>query len=174
MFPKYKIPTEAKREEVENIFFDSRTMRIYVDASEINKQGIFGLGAIFVGDGHITVESKKVYKPDLKGQMWFAETMAICHALDLIPKIIIKEFENISGIFLFSDLQMLQSINEKTKNQTKLFVIEQVESSLIRLNKRLESTLTIEIHYLDREKKRYNPYYVAAHNASRKIIGLKG
>jgi hypothetical protein len=174
MLPKYKFPTEAKREEIENIYFDSRIMRIYVDASELKRQGIFGLGAIFVGAGHISIESKKDYRPDLKGQMWFAETMAICYALDLIPEIIINRFEDISEILLYSDLHMLQSINEKTKNKTKLFVLEQVELSLARLNKRLENPLKVEIHFLNNEQKRFNPYYAAAHNASRKIIGLKG
>jgi hypothetical protein len=171
MLPKYKIPTNERKKEIEQIYFDTQILRIYVDASELRYQGIFGLGVTFVGAGEIKVKSKKIYNVKSRRQIWFGETMAICYALELIPLVFTAFEENINEINIFSDLKMLQTLDE-SNNKTSLFIKEQMESPLMNLYRILDNDLTVRVQYLENADKRFNPYYKAAHNAARKAIGL--
>lgn len=54
-----KIPTKEAKERFEDWLWDREVMRVFVDTSELKQQGIFGLGAIFVGQGGTIVRSKR-------------------------------------------------------------------------------------------------------------------
>lgn len=57
-----KIPTKVAKERFEDWLWDKEVLRVFVDASELKQQGVFGLGVIFVGQGSTLVKSKKHYK----------------------------------------------------------------------------------------------------------------
>lgn len=171
MLPEYKVPPNTRRQVINDILFDQEIIRCYVDASELKMQGVFGLGMTLVGNGEVLVKSKKEYHQNLRGNNWYGETRAICYALEILPTLI-SSFPNTNKIEIYSDLSLIQSLKEETKNKTKLFVKEQVELYLMKFQEEQIKNFLLEFLFLSNNEKKYNPFYTAAHNAARKIIGL--
>jgi ribonuclease HI len=172
MLPQYKTPPNERKKEIDSIYYDPHIIRVYVDASELKNQGIFGLGAAFVGNGEVVVKSKKEYHSKLKGQIWYGETRAICHALEILTKLISNPI-SASAVQVYSDLELVQSLDEENNNRTKLIIKEQISLSLEKLDKYQCNFHSIELLFLNNKEKKFNPYYTAAHNAARQILGIE-
>jgi hypothetical protein len=67
--------------------------------------------------------------------------MVICYAIELIPLIFTSFEENIIEINIYSDLKMLQTLDE-SNNITSLFIKEMIEPPLINLHRILDNSLT--------------------------------
>ncbi|CDO04282.1 hypothetical protein BN988_02836 [Oceanobacillus picturae] len=164
-----KVPTTEAKERAEKWLFDNETLRVFVDASELNYQGIFGLGVCFVGQGKTLVKSKKHYNLPLKTNSVYAEIVAIDYALDLLKKVMCYRFDQPLKVVIYSDCIGISSLESKPELTRQPAINELAEQ--IKKKYQFNSITELEISYMDKGLKRYNPYYRAAHNASRKLFG---
>lgn len=165
-----KTPTKEAKERAEKWLFDNETLRVFVDASEFNYEGIFRLGVCFVGQGETNVKTKKHYNSALKTNSIYAEVAAIDYALDLLKKVMCNCLDEPLRVVIYSDwvgINSLESKPELTRHPAINELAEQIKKKKYQFN----SITELEISYMDKGLKRYNPYYRAAHNAARKLFG---
>ncbi len=175
MMRKERVPPKEAQDRVDSWLWDDDTLRVFVDCSELKEQGVFGIGVIFVGQGMTLVKSKKHYNQSMKRMNVYAELVAVEFALIQLDKILNKDFHLPSRIIVFSDWNMVDKLNQTNTVSKRHPPINAVAG---KINKRkLQFTTThskveLNISYMSEKQKRHNPFYRAAHNASRKAIGI--
>jgi len=105
----------------------------------------------------------------------YAEIVAVDFALTLIYQVIDKHFQQPSKIIIYSDWNEIDKLKDTTMITKKLHTINAVAKKINVMKFLFLSsypTIELDISYMDEEEKRYNPFYKAAHNASRKVIGI--
>lgn len=173
MMRREKSPTREATERAEEWLFDNETLRIFVDASELNYQGIFGLAVCVVGQGETIVHSKKHYNQKMKKMNVYAEAVAIDYALDLLHKTINNYTNQPLRVIVYSDWKEVDNLDTKP-DLTKIPAINEVVERIQVKRSRFaysQEIIGLEIGYMGKELKRYNPYFRASHNAARKILG---
>ncbi len=174
MMRKEKVPTKEAKERAEEWRFDNETLRVFVDASELSPfQGIFGLGVCFVGQGETNVKSKKHYNTSMKTMNVYAEAVAIEYALDLLNKAINSYMNLPLRVIVYSDWNEIDNLSSKVKI-TKIHAINAVAEQIkVKKSHFVDSypMIELEIAYMDKDLKRFNPYFRASHNAARKVFG---
>jgi ribonuclease HI len=157
----------------EEILWDEDVLRVFVDTSEIENQGIFGLGVCFVGQGEVIIKSKKYYNLSIRKQNQFAELIAIIFALEQLNTLLKQHSFIPSEVIVYSDLILIDKLSEPNK----LTKNELINELIYQINEQRQYILSsypninINIVSMKKSDKRYNPFYKAAHNAARKIIG---
>lgn len=171
-----KVPPKEARERADNWLWDQEVLRVFVDASELKRQGIFGLGAIYVGQGCTFVKSKKHYNSSMQTVSIYGEIMAVDFALQHLDFLLNNNQITVpSTVIINSDWNGIGLVHDENMLLEKYPTINEVAK---RINKKLElfslsnPDLDLIVSYLNSDEKRYNPFYKAAHNASRKAIGL--
>ncbi|NRG46225.1 hypothetical protein HRF87_15870 [Bacillus sp. CRN 9] len=171
-----KVPPKEARERADNWLWDQEILRVFVDASELKRQGIFGLGAIYVGQGCTFVKSKKQYNSSMQTVSIYGEIMAVDFALKHLDCILNDKLIAIpSKVIINSDWNGIDLVHEENMLLEKFPIINDVAK---RINKKMElfslsnPDIDLIVSSLNSDEKRYNPFYRAAHNASRKAIGL--
>lgn len=171
-----KIPPKEARERADNWLWDQETLRVFVDASELKRQGIFGLGAIYVGQGCTFVKSKKQYNSSMQTVSIYGEIMAVDFALKNLDFILNEKLIAVpSKVIINSDWNGIDLVYDEDILLEKFPLINDVAK---RINKKMElfslsnPDIDLIVSSLNSDEKRYNPFYKAAHNASRKAIGL--
>ncbi|WML26290.1 hypothetical protein [Neobacillus sp. OS1-33] len=173
MKSQIKPPDDEKR-RAEDMIQDEEVINIFVDASELKYQGIFGLGVCFVGQGEVIVKSKKHYNQLMKKQIIYAELLAIIFALEQITTIHKQGLKILPDIRIFSDLALIEKLNstsDLTKNQSINLIADRIRN-LWETFAEYQPEKKLQIQSMSHRDKRHNPFYKAAHNAARKIIGL--
>lgn len=170
-----KAPTKEAKERFERWLWDSETLRVFVDASELQGYGIFGLGVVFVGQGSTIVKSKKHYNQAMRRMNVYAEIAAVEFALTQVEKVVGKEFNHPSKVLIYSDWNGVEKL-EETVMLTKISpmvnaVAERINEKKILFFKSFP-TIELDIVYMEEEMKKFNPGYQASHNAARKAIGI--
>ncbi|MGG1689438.1 hypothetical protein ABDH65_05230 [Heyndrickxia ginsengihumi] len=170
-----KKPPKEAIERIESWLWDNEVLRVFVDTSKIENQGIFGLGVIYVGQGLTSVKYKKHYNQAMKKVNVYGELIAVEFALTQVGKIIEKEFNQPSMILIYSDWNEISKLEDPAMITKRILAINDVAE---RINER-KSEMSIsypdtdlEILYMRDEEKRFNPFYKGAHNAARKAIGI--
>ncbi|PEQ92935.1 hypothetical protein CN481_14185 [Bacillus sp. AFS006103] len=172
MKSQIKPPDDAKQ-RAEEMVYDEDVIRIFVDASELKFQGIFGIAVCFVGQGEVKVKSKKQYNQSKKRQIIFAELSAIVFALEQIITMYKEECKIPPEIIIYSDLTLLDQLSgtcNLTKNRSINLIVNEIRNLCIEFLK-YHPGINLQIQTMKKGLKRHNPYYKAAHNAARKIIG---
>lgn len=170
-----KAPTKEARERFENWLWDREVLRVFVDASELHQKGIFGLGAIFVGQGTTLVKSKKHYNNTMKRINIYAEILAVEFALVEVNNVMDISFDEPSKVLIYSDWNQIDRLQETTMLTKKIPTINDIAE---RINEKkqmfsnLHPKIELEVLYMSEGEKKYNPFYKGAHNASKKAIGL--
>jgi hypothetical protein len=168
----YKKPPVERVQEIEEYRLDKDTFRVYPDSSELHKQGIFGLAFTCVGGGSVIVKSRKYYNQNFRGRNVYAEVVAIAFAMNSV-RIILKNFEALpEQVNILSDLNWIGNLeNSKwTKHPMKKQIVEKVQ--IAKKNFQSEYPLVnLNLSYTGAKEKKYNPFYKAAHNASRDVLG---
>ncbi|MGM7724092.1 hypothetical protein [Metabacillus sp. Hm71] len=166
-------PSAEAKQRAEDMILDEDVLRVFVDASELKSQGIFGLGLCFVGQGSVIVKSKKLYNQSMKKQIIFAELSAIEFALEQIS-ILYKEKDNtLPEIIIYSDITLVEQLSGTsaiTKNQEINLKANRVRN-LWEAFLEFQPGIKLQIKNMKQEMKKFNPYYKAAHNAARSVIG---
>jgi ribonuclease HI len=169
-----KVPTKEAKERVDNWLWDSEILRVFVDASEIKNSGIFGLGAIFVGQGTTILKSKKHYNQSMKRVNVYAEIAAIEFALMQLEKVVGAKFYLPLKVLIYSDWNAVDKLKDKTIMTNRISAInaiaEKINERRIQFLK-AHPEIDLEIAYLGEEKK-FNPFYISSHNAARQAIGI--
>jgi ribonuclease HI len=167
----FKKPTIQRRKEIEDYRFDNKLYRVYTDASELQNQGIFGLAFSFVGGGNIIVKSRKYYNQLYRENNVFAEIIAISFAINSLEDIFMDNKTYPEEVRILSDIKWIEQLEDSNwKNHpTKSQVLETVLESKTKFQSQYENK-KLSILYIGKGDKRYNPYYTAAHNASRKVL----
>lgn len=151
-------------------------MRVFVDGPELKKQGIFGLGAIYVGQGSTIVKSKKLYNQAMISVNVYAEIAAVEFALTQLEKVMGNEFSQPLKILLYSDWNEVEKLQDILLMTKRIPAINAIAEKINKGKKQFLSTypeVELDITYISKEEKRYNPYYIGAHNAARHAIGIK-
>lgn len=176
LYREQKVPPKEARERADNWLWDQETLRVFVDTSELKRQGIFGLGAIYVGQGCTFVKSKKQYNSSMQTVSIYGEIMAVDFALKHLDCILNDKLIAIpSKVIINSDWNGINLVHEENMLLEKFPIINDVAK---RINKKMElfslsnPDIDLIVSSLNSDEKRYNPFYRAAHNASRKAIGL--
>lgn len=172
---RQKTPTKEAKERYEDWLWDKDVLRVFVDASELKRQGIFGLGVIFVGQGSTLVKSKKHYKQSMKKMNVYAELVAVEFAMTQLGQVIDNQFSLPSKVYIYSDWSDIKNIKEKTLLDNKIPAINTVSENINEMRNKfllIHPALELEIFYMGIEEKKYNPFYKGAHNAARMIIGI--
>jgi ribonuclease HI len=172
LLKKSKTPTNDRRREIEDFRFDNNTYRVYTDASELQQQGIFGLAFTSVGGGSVIVKSKKYYNQEFRGRNVYAEVMAIAFAIEEMINVL-KEFIDLpEEVIIFCDLNWIEELEDTrwARHPRKKQFVENIQSATARFKDEYPD-IKIIISYAGKGEKLYNPYYIASHNASRKIVG---
>ncbi|MFP7494417.1 hypothetical protein SFC66_11565 [Terribacillus saccharophilus] len=171
-----KVPPKEARERADNWLWDQETLRVFVDASELKRQGIFGLGAIYVGQGCTFVKSKKQYNSSMQTVSIYGEIMAVDFALKNLDFILNEKLIAVpSKVIIISDWNGIDLVYDEDILLEKFPLINDVAK---RINKKMElfslsnPDIDLIVSSLNSDEKRYNPFYKAAHNASGKAIGL--
>jgi ribonuclease HI len=168
-----EIPAKEK-ETFDDWLWDQETLRVFVDGSELKNRGIFGLGAIYVGQGTTVVISKKHYNQAMKRVNVYAEIVAVEFALEKMEKVISGNFQNPSEIIVYSDWNEIDKLKESAMFTNRITAINAIAE---KINERKHQFLAahpeveLDISYLG-EGRKYNHFYLGAHNAARKIIGI--
>ena len=170
-----KSPTKEAKIRFEDWLWDKEVLRVFVDASELRYQGIFGLGVIFVGQGNTLVKSKKHYNKAMKKVNIYGEILAVEFALIEVNKVLDNCFEKPSKIIIYSDWNQVDRLKETSILTKRIHIINDVaerinEKTLLFVN--LHPNVELEILYMKIEEKKYNPFYKGAHNASKKVIRI--
>lgn len=166
-------PPDDAKQKAEEMVYDEKVLRIFVDASELKFQGIFGLGVCFVGQGEVIVKSKKQYNQSMKTQIVYAELSAIVFALEQLINMLQETSKTLSHIIIFSDLTLVEQLNmtsDLTNNQSINLIANQIRNLWGEFPK-YQYGGKLEVQSMKQDFKKYNPFYKAAHNAARKIIG---
>lgn len=169
-----KVPTKEAKERFDSWLWDSEILRVFADASELKNQGIFGLGAIYVGQGVTLVKSKKHYNQAMRRMNVYAEIVAVEFALTLIDQVMSDHFQQPSKVIIYSDWNEVEKLKDKTIMTYRIPAIKAIAE---KINERklqffkAHPEVDLEIAYLGEEKK-FNPFYVSSHNAGRAAIGL--
>ncbi|WP_156292114.1 hypothetical protein [Oceanobacillus salinisoli] len=169
---KERVPTKEARERAEGWVLDDEVLRFFVDASELKEQGIFGLGVCIVGQGETRVESKKHYNSAMKKQNTYAELVAVHYALELLPHILRGKIALPENIIVYSDwneVGRLKETSEITKNKMTNELAKQINEKKESFIERRPG-IGLEVSYMSKDLKKWNPYYKAAHNAARNIF----
>lgn len=171
---KAKAPTKEARIRFESWLWDKEVLRVFVDASELHYQGIFGLAAIFVGQGSTLVKSKKHYNKSMKKVNIYGEILAVEFAL-MEVKNVLGSFEQPSKIEIYSDWNQIDRLKETSMLTKRIPTINDVAERINEMKllfEYLQPNVELEILYMRTEEKKYNPFYKGAHNASKKVIGI--
>jgi len=175
MMRKEKVPPKEAQDRVERWLWDEETLRVFVDCSELKEQGIFGIGVIFVGQGTTMVKSKKHYNQSMKKMNIYAELVAVEFALTQLDKIWDVDFHLPSRIIVYSDWNKIEKLNRTTMISKRHLpmntIAERINERKLHFSKS-HPTVELSISYMNEGQKRYNPFYMASHNASRKAIGI--
>lgn len=170
-----KAPTKEARIRFESWLWDKKVLRVFVDASELHYQGIFGLGSIFVGQGNTLVKSRKHYNKAMKKVNIYGEILAVEFALLEVNKVLDNSFEQPLRIIIYSDWNQIDRLKETSILTKRIPTINDVAE---RINEKkllfsdLHPTVELEILSMSNEEKKFNPFYKGAHNASKKVIGI--
>ncbi|MFS0562701.1 hypothetical protein AB1K91_18400 [Terribacillus sp. 179-K 1B1 HS] len=170
-----KIPPKEARERADNWLWDQETLRVFVDTSELKRQGIFGLGAIYVGQGCTYVKSKKQYNSRMQTVSIYGEVMAVDFAIQHLDFVLGNLINAPSKVIINSDWKGIDLVYDEDMLLENFPIINDVAK---RINKKMElfslsnPDIDLIVSSLNSDEKRYNPFYRAAHNASRKAIGL--
>ncbi|WP_157081445.1 hypothetical protein [Neobacillus soli] len=151
---------------------DEEVLRIFVDASELNYQGIFGQGACFVGQGEVITKCKKHYNLLMKKQNVYAELAAIGFALEQLLAMHKQGCAIKPEILIYSDIPLVDYLNgtkEITKNKSINIIAKKIWDLKQEFEDKLPS-INLQIKNMDPELKKFNPFYKAAHNEARKAI----
>ncbi|MET1249044.1 hypothetical protein ABWW58_09675 [Sporolactobacillus sp. STCC-11] len=166
----FAVPSAKARQRSENFKWSTDTLFIFVDASELNSSGIFGLASCFVGQGEVIVKSRKHYAQLFKKQNSYAEYAAIWFAIQTLFAVIKQKHQKPDHVILFSDFVHPEDLTIVSAEKNRLNpIIEKIifsKNTFLSLHPQIK--LTFEL--MTKELKRHNPYYRAAHNASRKIL----
>lgn len=163
-----KRPSAEAKKHAEDMLWDENTLRCFVDASELDFQGIFGFGACFISNGTVIVKNKKHYRQDMRKKNSYAELMAVIFALEQLEMLLDKKSFTPSKFLLYSDWQGVEDIDNPTKNKETNALRKRINELRDRLLK--TNNLELEIAVMDKEFKRSNPFYQSAHNQARKIL----
>lgn len=170
-----KKPTKGARERFESWLWDSEVLRIFADASELQQQGIFGLGVIFVGQGTTLVKSKKHYNHSMRKVNVYAEILAVDFALSNVEEVLINEFCLPSKVLIYSDWDEVDKLNDSpmiTKGNSAINAVAERINEKKSLFSISNPTVELEILSMDKEEKVFNPFYKGSHNAARRVIGI--
>ncbi|MGG3691798.1 hypothetical protein [Heyndrickxia ginsengihumi] len=169
------VPTKESKERIESWLWDSEVLRVFVDASELKNQGIFGFGVIFVGQGATLVRTKKHYNQAMRKVNVYAEIAAVEFALTQVEEVVGNEFDQPSKILIYSDWNEVDKLKETamlTKRVPEINAIAKKINEKKLLFTISHPTVELEILYMGDEMKKHNIYHRGAHNFSRKVIGL--
>lgn len=167
---EYNAPPIERRLQIEAYRLDTETFRVYTDASELEKKGIFGLAFACVGNGGVIVRSKKYYNQGICGKNPFAEIAAVSFAIQELTDIKQSEYNDIEDAYILSDINWIDNYeNSKwSRDPDKSDFIKSITANKRTFEKQFPD-VQLSISYIG-EDKRYNPFYKAAHNAARKIL----
>lgn len=166
-----KPPLSAKARAKEMVE-DEEVLKVFVDASELDFQGIFGLGVCFVGQGSVKVISKKHYNQMMKTHNVYAELKSISFAIEELDKIIANTLITPSSVKIFSDCVIVDKLRDNRK-LTRNSSFNEIGNKIVALCRIFEGkyeTIDINLITMNSDIKRYNPFYKAAHNAARKAL----
>jgi len=154
-----------RKEEMESHVHDNKVLRVYCDASTYQNEGIYGLGVAIIGGGTTVIKSKKHYSKQV-GNSALAEILCVLFAFDTLYGHVRLLEEKPEKVIIFTDSNVVANTvrNGSKKNREFDKIAKAINFSMGYLGVRTELILT-------GSEKKQNPYYKAAHNASRKIIG---
>lgn len=165
-------PPEAAKIRAKRMVDDNDVIKVFVDASELNFQGTFGLGVCIVGQGDVKVRSKKHYNMAMKTHIVYGELQSIAFALMELEKLVADKKITPYKIEIFSDCVIVDSLKMENK-LTSIESINTIAMEVVSLWDAFEqeyAEINIQIETMKIELKRYNPFYKAAHNAARKAL----
>lgn len=162
--------------EVDNVFKDwiydqylsSSELTVYADASYSPEKSLTGVACSYVMNGMVTVKTKMIYtRRDLMKFNQFGELEAILFALEHFD----KYKDNSTSVIIYSDqmdaLEFLEMENVFNNPLLRKAQKEQHKAFQTYRNKMINNNVSITL--LPIEKKKFNPFHRAAHNASKKI-----
>ena len=105
---KEKHPPLLAQKRVKEMLSNKESLLIFVDASELEYQGIFGVAACFVGQDEVIVQQRKIYDTENRTKIHIAELRAVLFAFERLPKILANKFEKPTNILIYSDQPAIQ------------------------------------------------------------------
>lgn len=165
-------PPEAAKIRAKKMVDDNDVIKVFVDASELNFQGTFGLGVCIVGQGDVKVRSKKHYNMAMKTHIVYAELQSIALAIRELNKLVINKKITPVKIEIYSDCVIVDRLKVDNK-LTSIEMINEVATEVLFLWEDFEQkhkSISLQIETMNGDLKRYNPFYKAAHNAARKSL----
>ncbi|RSL29697.1 hypothetical protein D7Z54_29900 [Salibacterium salarium] len=170
--PKYKKPPQEAKDRAENNRLDNEILRVYTDASGMLGPGLFGLAACYVGQGDVTVKTKKLYDATQKKSVSDAELESVIFALNELPVIIGKRSIRPSQVFIYNDQDRLRNYMSSESFSEKETPLKHIQQSRQKCE-HICPDVSLSIDYITKQDRKFNPHYAAAHNGSRNVLKAK-
>ncbi|MEC1759854.1 hypothetical protein [Schinkia azotoformans] len=164
-----KVSDELKTMIYEQYF--SNDLHIYCDCSFDSDLSQMAVGCTYVRSCRIIVKQQYVYPPiDCTTGPMYGEIKAILFGLTHFEKYIMPDCKK---VVLYSDVDDIEGLLENKITFKRNASLKKLQSELINLyqkTKKLNPNKDIEIKYLARDVKIYNPFHRSAHNAANRML----
>lgn len=150
-------------------YLSKDTIFIYCDASASREHGQVAIACYLMGKTNSVVKYQVVNTGMHPSKIQIGELRAIIFALNIFEKYI---FFTPERIVIYTDISEIKDI----LNEEIVFKVEELRKNQRKLIKTLTQKmernpdLSITIEYLDRDRKKHNPFHKAAHNAALKLL----
>jgi hypothetical protein len=152
-------------------YLSKETLTIYCDTSLSENTNSMAIACSYVIMGEMHIEAKRIIPPaTLVNSSICGEVLAVISALQNFDKYLLEDCYSIK---IYSDHQLIESLKDNLvpfRSQPALKALQQQLSTIFYSVKDQYPTKEIYIYHLPKQRKRNNPFHLAVHNASRKLI----
>lgn len=163
-----EVPTILK-DFVFGQYLSKDTIFIYCDASASTENGYVTVACNFIGKTNSMVKYQAIKVGSHPSMSLIGEFRAVIFALNMFEKYI---YYRPKKIVIYSDVfEIIAAMEEKVSFKVKELSQEQRKLISTLIEKRRKNPhLIIEIKHLNFEKKKFNPFHKAAHNAALSLL----
>ncbi|MDC3414761.1 hypothetical protein [Terrihalobacillus insolitus] len=164
------VPVELK-DRVYNEYYSRDKLYVYCDSSMNKDKGLMSVACTYVSNANIIVKQQLVYPNyQVVNKNIFGELKSIIFALTNINKYL---GHNCKEIQIYSDVKYIDKILNHEINFKKHRLLKDLKgelSDLYQCKVKELNGLDINISYLNKEYRSYNPFSKSSHNAAKKLL----
>ncbi|MCA1022134.1 hypothetical protein [Halobacillus litoralis] len=169
----YKAPTPEAKERAEDIRLNKEEMKIFMSYSELSGELlVLGLGGCYVGQGEVITRSKKMYPSrNKKGLHQKAMLGSLAFCMEELEDVLNNKVTLPDTISFYTNLKsnginLATEIDGDSEKRELVDKVQELKRTIIQDFPQMH----FEFRELDKDMRRYNPFFAAANNAARRVI----
>lgn len=169
----YKAPTPEAKERAENIRLNKEEMKVFMSFSELfGELLVLGLGGCYVGQGEVITISKKIYPHrNKKGLQQKAMLESLLFCIEEVGDALNDKVTLPNTVAFYTNLKSngIKLTVEATREPERKELVNRVLELTRNMNEGFPQ-VQFKFRELDKDMRRYNPFFTAANNAARRVI----